>query len=96
MTGWQHPLYFTLSCIVCVLTLLVGARCRGQRETLLHYVLLFCSDPVLVLSYEEKESAIPSLMTSRLSLSSLFRCVSTSYLFHILIKKVITVLEEVV
>lgn len=55
--GWQHPLYFTLSCLVCVLTLLVGACCRGQRETLLHYVLSFFFRSrfrILVLSYEEK------------------------------------------
>jgi len=49
---------------------------------------------VLVLSYEEKEFSIPSLMTPCLSLSSLFYCVSTSYLFHILIQKEITRLEE--
>ena len=47
-----------------------------------------------MLSYEKKESSIPSLMTPCLSLPSLFCYVYTSYLFHILIQKEITLLEE--
>ena len=47
LTGWQHPLYFTLSCIACVLTLLVGARCRGSKGNIASLCTSFSLDPGL-------------------------------------------------